>query len=84
MSRWSLFFFSVFGLSIVWACVHFWLDLYSGTEVADEQVFALDEKLTHRQRLASKFRHDPANYRPVSVSLTPEMNSVGSTSIAKC
>lgn len=67
--------FSLFGAAFLWALGHFWFLLYSGEQVARENVFRLEGRPV--SKVESSFRHDPANYQPFSVSLSPDMNDIG-------
>lgn len=77
MNRWNIFFFSLFGIGFVWACVHFWIMMYSGEFIAEQQVFKIDEGKIYDQRGNSKARHNPDRYESMSVQLSPEMNTIG-------
>ena len=77
MSRWSVSFFLLFVGSGIWAGMHFWLTMYSGQQIAGEEIFRVSDAQVLDSRAASEIRHRPDQYKAFSLELSPEMNSVG-------
>ena len=81
MKKMAIFCFGMFGVGFLMAASYFLLVYMSGDPLVTENVF--DIQAIKMSKAASQARRNPEQYKPLKVTLSPEMNPIAISCVLK-